>query len=84
MGTVVVQHTAHYVEDTPSLATKMGSILFRHPCVFYDPQLQIMCYIARYYVRKIARAPGGAKNISSLSCGGGQNRIDPKNELTEH
>ena len=34
------------------------------------------CSIARYYVKNIARAPGGRKNKSPLSLRG-QNRIDP-------
>ena len=50
----------------------------------FGPQLQIICcYIARYYVRKIARAPGGGgggggRNISPRRWRGGvgQNRID--------
>ena len=38
------------------------------PRFFYDPQLQILCcYIALYYVKKIARAPGVIKNLCSLS-----------------
>ena len=37
------------------------------PSVF-TPHLQfIYCYIARYYVKKIARATGGVKDISPLS-----------------
>ena len=60
-------------------ATKVGSMLFcPHPPCFYAPQLEIICcYIARYYVKKIASAPGGVKNINSLWGGGGggvQNR----------
>ena len=61
-----------------SLTTKSGSILFRPPpSAFYDPQLQIICcYIARYWCKKIARAPGGHKKL--CLGGGGGNRIDPK------
>ena len=41
-----------------------GSIRFRPPSVFYDPQLQfICCYIAPYYVRKQYVRLGGIKNL---------------------
>ena len=40
------------------------------PQGFLRPHLLIICYyIARYYVKKTARAPGGLKNISSLRWG---------------
>ena len=40
----------------------------------------LCCYIARYYVKQLAHAPGGVKNICPLSWGGGggggQNRSE--------
>ena len=42
------------------------------PGVFYDPQLQyLFCYIARYYVKEIACAPGGHKKFMLTKRGGG-------------
>ena len=48
------------------------------PVIFMTPELQIICcLIARYYVRKIALAPGGHKRYMLTELGGGgakQNR----------
>ena len=61
---------------------KKGSVLFRHPRVFYDPQLQIIsCYTARYYVRKYAARLRAKKSLCTLSWVG-YNRIDLK-KITE-
>ena len=50
----------------------IGSILFPPPpSVFYDLQLKIICcYIARFYVKKIARGPGGHKKFMLTKLGG--------------
>ena len=66
----------------PKVTLKQYWIYSVSPQCFLLPQLQIMCcYIARYYVKK-ARVPGGRKNNTPLSLGGGgvgvgQYRIDP-------
>ena len=44
-----------------------GSILFP-PVFFYASQLQIMLYSTLLF-KKVASAPGGVKNISSISWG---------------
>ena len=59
-------------------------VLARNPCftdlfcsgpqVFLRPQLQIMLLYSTLLCKKIAPAPGGVKDISPLSSGGGQNR----------
>ena len=60
----VIQNQHVQINITLEILEK-GSILFPPPPPpprFFTPQLQIICcYLARYYVKKIARAPGGLK-----------------------
>ena len=53
-----------------------GSFLFWPPVFFYASQLRIICcYIARYYVKKLASAPGRRQRYKTTKLRG-QNRSD--------
>ena len=45
------------------------------------PSYKLYVVILHITMEKMARAPGGVKNMSPLSWGGGQNRIDPYSVL---